>query len=141
MISSRDEIKRCIAAKRENCLGIFWEGCIANISVEIVLGFWVRNFIGTQRCWCGCKLHGRDIWREDIVVPYVTTYAVTLRMRLQSHTINDFFGVRNICRWYFWFEILYTQRCWWGSKLHGIDIWRRDTQCPALRCASECKQL
>ena len=46
LISSQDEIKRCIAAKRENCLGIFWEGCIANIGVEIVLGFWVRNFIG-----------------------------------------------------------------------------------------------
>ena len=49
-----------------------------------------------HRCWWGCKLHGRDIWREDIVVPYVTTYAVTLRMRLQRHTINDFIGAESI---------------------------------------------
>ena len=43
-----------------------------------VFGF---DIIYTHRCWWGCKLHGRDIWREDIVVPYVTTYAVTLRRR------------------------------------------------------------
>ena len=28
------------------------------------------------------------IWREDIVVPYVTTYAIPLRMRTQTQTIT-----------------------------------------------------
>ena len=44
LISSRDEIKRCIAAKMENCRGIFWEDCFANIVVEIVWG--VQHYFG-----------------------------------------------------------------------------------------------
>ena len=44
----------------------------------MVWGFW-GDVVLAQRCWWGCKLHSRDIWREDIVVPYVTTYAVTLQ--------------------------------------------------------------
>ena len=74
-----------------------------------------------------------------VVITTKVKYGGTMRLRM--YAIGKRLGVGNICRWYFWFEILYTQRCWWGSKLHGIDIWRRDTQCPALRCASECKQL
>ena len=53
------------------------------MNLKIVLGFWF-DILCNQRCWWGCKLHGRDIWREDIVVPYVTTYAVTLRC-VQMH--------------------------------------------------------
>ena len=34
-----------------------------------LMGYLVKGFGGdillAQRCWCGCKLHGRDIWRED----------------------------------------------------------------------------
>ena len=33
----------------------------------------------TQRCWWGCKLQLCHIWREDIVTPFVVTYAVTLQ--------------------------------------------------------------
>ena len=33
----------------------------------------------TQRCWWGCKLFELDIWREDIVIPIVTTYASRYR--------------------------------------------------------------
>ena len=44
LISSRDEIKRCIAAKMENCRGIFWEDYFANIVVEIVWG--VQHYFG-----------------------------------------------------------------------------------------------
>ena len=43
-------------------------------------------FLLTQRCWWGCKLHKRQIWREDIVTPYVVTYAVPLRRRFQFYT-------------------------------------------------------
>ena len=32
-------------------------------------------------------MYERDIWREDIVVPIVTTYAVPLRMRTHKYTI------------------------------------------------------
>ena len=39
-------------------------------------------------------MHGRDIWREDIVVPYVTTYAVTLRLCLLMYIIVKYFGRR-----------------------------------------------
>ena len=63
-----------------NCIGVF--------GFEILLA---------QRRWWGCKLHGRDIWREDIVVPYVTTYAVTLRLRLRICVIGKHFGVKCIC--------------------------------------------
>ena len=32
-----------------------------------------------QRCWYISKLNARHNWREDIVTPYVVTYAVTLQ--------------------------------------------------------------
>ena len=38
------------------------------------------------------------IWREDIVVPYVTTYAVTLRLCLRMYVMGKRFGVGNIWR-------------------------------------------
>ena len=33
-------------------------------------------------------------------------------MRLRIYTIEDFIGVRNIYVWYFWVDIVLTQRCW-----------------------------
>ena len=56
-----ERAKRRIAAKKENCMGF---GSIFYIHSVVVS-------ISTES-YC-------HIWREDIVVPYVTTYAVTLR--------------------------------------------------------------
>ena len=48
--------------------------------------FWF-DIIPTQRCWY-CKLHKRHIWRQDIVVPYVTTYASRYVMRTKTYTFS-----------------------------------------------------
>ena len=40
--------------------------------IVLTLGFYI---VYTERCWWGCKLFELDIWRQDIVVPIVTTYA------------------------------------------------------------------
>ena len=44
--------------------------------------FYLHNVVGG-----GVQMHKRHIWREDIVVPYVTTYAVPLRTRTYAYTI------------------------------------------------------
>ena len=51
-----------------------------------VIEFW-GDILYTQRCCWGCKLHNRHILQEDIVVPYVTTYAIPLRMSSHAYTI------------------------------------------------------
>ena len=45
MISLLDEIKRRIAAKKENCWGKIWKVFISNIGVKIIFG--LRFFKGT----------------------------------------------------------------------------------------------
>ena len=44
--------------------------------LDRVYGLYILH---TQRCWWGCKLQLCHIWREDIVTPFVVTYAVTLQ--------------------------------------------------------------
>ena len=49
-------------------------------------GFW-GDIVLAQRCWCDFYICADcHNWREDIVVPFVTTYAVPLRMRLHFST-------------------------------------------------------
>ena len=45
-------------------------------------------------------------------------------VRFGKHTLMD--EVINDIK--FWFDIVYTQRCWWGCKSHSRDIWREDSQ-------------
>ena len=37
---------------------------IANIGLKMVWGFGF-DILSAQRCWWGCILYNRDIWRED----------------------------------------------------------------------------
>ena len=44
-------------------------------------------------------MYGRDIWREDIVVPYVTTYAIPLQrvhVHMQLLKQNNFINMNVI---------------------------------------------
>ena len=60
------------------------------------MGF-LGDILLAQRYWWGCKLYGCNIWREDIVVPYVTTYAVALQMRLRMYVMGKYIGEGNNC--------------------------------------------
>ena len=66
----------------------------------VVFGF---DIIYTQRCWWGCILYCRDICAR-------IHRTVALRMRVRMYVIRKYFGVGNICKWYFWRYILWTHR-------------------------------
>ena len=89
LISSRDEIKRCIAAKKENLLEIlemlYCEYSCGNCIGVLGSKFYWHSVVGGV-VNCTNVIYGARIHRT-----------VALRMRLQSRTINDFFGVKNIC--------------------------------------------
>ena len=44
--------------------------------------FYLHNVVGMV-----VQMYKRQKWREDIVVPYVTTDAIPLRMRTYAYTI------------------------------------------------------
>ena len=52
-------------------------------------------------------------------------------VRFGKHTLMD--EVINDME--FWFDIVYTQRCWWGSSKNSRQIWRQDAQRQALQRA------
>ena len=53
--------------------------------VEYEIDF-LFDILLTQRCCFGFRKIERQIWREDIVTPYVVTYAVPLRRCFQFYT-------------------------------------------------------
>ena len=107
---------------------------VKHFGVGIFAGviFWF-DILFTQGCWCGCKLHGRDIWREDIVTPNVVTYAVTLRRACEWIQLKNLSAEIIFLFYIFWFYILNEQRCWWKYILHLHKNGRQDTQCLALQ--------
>ena len=52
--------------------------------LERVYGLYILYI---HRCWWGYKLYKRHIWRQDIAVPIVTTYASRYKQRLRNDTI------------------------------------------------------
>ena len=73
---------------RRQC-GKLMEQIFENTHCENWFGFFCYYILLAQRCWWCSKLYRSDIWREDIVVPYVTTYAVPLRTRAYAYTIEQ----------------------------------------------------
>jgi len=60
------------------------------------------DIIWGQHCCLVSTFADCHNWREDIVVPFVTTYAVPLRMRTYDCTIGKLIVTENICILYFW---------------------------------------
>ena len=56
------------------------------------------DILSEQRCFWGCKSYMYKIERRDIVVPYVTTYAVPLRTRAHAYTIEQIIFAKNVYR-------------------------------------------
>ena len=48
------------------------------VIIVLTFGFYI---VYTHRCWWGCIFYGQHIWRQDIVVPIVTTYASRYKQR------------------------------------------------------------
>ena len=89
LISSRDEIKRCIAAKRRICGGIlgrlFCEYSCGNCIGGLDSKFYWHSVVGGV-VNCTNVIYGVRIHRT-----------VTLRLCLRMHAIGKHFGVGNIC--------------------------------------------
>ena len=93
------------------------------------LGF-CFDIISTHRCWWGCKLFGRDIWRypsraqirnrrflfrsvghrKDSSL-FFTSQRMPSRYNALTNVCNfKIFRREMYLRWYFWFDILWAQR-------------------------------
>ena len=114
-----------------------------------------RDIFSTQRCWWGSSINRRQILRRRCYSPnpclliwqnqkhdgrsYTkTSDDISTNRRNESLTSIVHAPLRSgkrterryVYKWYgvFGFDIIYTQRCWWGCILYSRDIWREDSQ-------------
>ena len=99
LISSRDEMKRCIAAKRENVERRLWGDIVCN-----------------KRCCWKYIFKKHKNGREDSQNRRATS-------RLRMYEIGKHFGAGIFGGDIFLFYILLAQRCWWGCYNNESQIW------------------
>ena len=115
LISSRDEMKRCIAAKRENCWGNFGDVVLRIYVWKLYWGFW-GDIVCNQRCCWKYIFKKHKNGREDSQNRRATS-------RLRMYEIGKHFGAGIFGGDIFLFYILLAQRCWWGCYNNESQIW------------------
>ena len=90
LISSRDEIKRCIAAKKENLLEIL-EMLYCEYSCGNCIGV-----LGSKFYWH--SVVGGVVNCTNVIYGVRIHRTITLRLCLRMHAIGKHFGVGNFCR-------------------------------------------